>query len=243
MLHWWIEDDLYKPDEHGSNILVSLANVPHFNRWMADVLRPYLGTRVLEIGSGIGNLTRRFTPRDHYTATDINPHYLDYLKRTFSGRPYVDVAKCDLADARDFETLKGRYDTVVCLNVLEHVPDEAAALANLHSSLQPGGRAIVLVPQNPALHGTLDEVLGHVRRYTRKSLRTALETAGFEVEHLFDFNRATTPAWWWNGKVLRRRHFGRVQLKIVNHTVWLMRPLDKILPWHGTSVVAVAKRR
>lgn len=243
MLHWWVEDDLYKPDEHGSNILVSLANVPHFNRWMADVLRPYLGTRVLEIGSGIGNLTRRFTPRDHYTATDINPHYLDYLKRTFSGRPYVDVAKCDLADPRDFESLKGRYDTVVCLNVLEHVPDEKAALTNLHSALQPGGRAIVLVPQNPALHGTLDEVLGHVRRYTRKSLRTALEAAGFEVEHIFDFNRATTPAWWWNGKVLRRRHFGRVQLKIVNHTVWLMRPLDKILPWHGTSVVAVARRR
>jgi SAM-dependent methyltransferase len=243
MLHWWLEDDLYKPDEHGSNILVSLSNVPHFNRWMGDVLRPYLGTRVLEIGAGIGNLTRRFTPRDGYTATDINPHYIDYLRRTLGGRPYLDVKKCDLADARDFEELRGRYDTVVCLNVLEHVPDEAGALANLRAALQPGGRAIVLVPQNPNLHGTLDEVLGHVRRYTRKSLRDALETAGFEVEHLFDFNRATTPAWWWNGKVLRRRHFGRLQLKIVNHTVWLMRPLDSILPWHGTSLVAVAKRR
>jgi glycosyltransferase involved in cell wall biosynthesis len=243
MLHWWIEDDLYKPDEHGSNILVSLANVPHFNRWMGDVLRPYLGTRVLEIGAGIGNLTRRFTPRDAYTATDINPHYIDYLRRTLGGRPYLDVRKCDLADAHDFEELRGRYDTVVCLNVLEHVPDESAALANIRTALQTGGRAIVLVPQNPNLHGTLDEVLGHVRRYTRQSLREALEKAGFEVEHVFDFNRATTPAWWWNGKVLKRRHFGRVQLKLVNHTVWLMRPLDAILPWHGTSVVAVAKRR
>jgi 2-polyprenyl-3-methyl-5-hydroxy-6-metoxy-1,4-benzoquinol methylase len=243
MLHWWMEDDLYKPDEHGSNILVSLANVPHFNRWMGDVLRPYLGTRVLEIGAGIGNLTRRFTPRDAYTATDINPHYIDYLRRTLAGRPYLDVRKCDLADARDFEELRGRYDTVVCLNVLEHVADETAALANLRAALQPGGRAIVLVPQNPKLHGSLDQVLGHVRRYTRQSLRDALERAGFEVEHLFDFNRATTPAWWWNGKVLKRRHFGRVQLKVVNHTVWLMRPLDRILPWHGTSVVAVAKRR
>lgn len=242
MLHWWLVDDLYKPDEHGSNILVSLANVPHFNRWMGDVLRPYIGRHVLEIGAGIGNLTRRFCPRDAYTVTDVNPLYLDYLARTFRGRPYVDVRKCDLSDARDFTALRGRYDTVVCLNVLEHVADEAAALANLHGALEPGGRAIVLVPQSPSLHGSLDDVLGHVRRYTRATLSAALTRAGFEVERMFDFNRATTPAWWLNGRVLRRRHFGRVQLKIVNHSVWLMRPLDAVLPWPGTSLVAVAKR-
>jgi glycosyltransferase involved in cell wall biosynthesis len=243
MFHWWLVDDLYKPDAYGSNILVSLANVPHFNRWMGDVLRPFIGTQVLEIGAGIGNLTRLFCPRDLYTVTDVNPLYLDYLARTFRGRPYVDVRKCDLADARDFEALHGRYDTVVCLNVLEHVPDEAAALVNLHRALQPGGRAIVLVPQGPSLHGTLDEVLGHVRRYSRATLGDALARAGFEVERMFDFNRATTPAWWFNGRVLRRRHFGRVQLKIVNHSVWLMRRLDAVLPWQGTSLVAIAKRR
>uniref|UniRef100_UPI003979DCB6 hypothetical protein n=1 Tax=Salmonella sp. SAL4447 TaxID=3159902 RepID=UPI003979DCB6 len=83
MIHWWLIDDIYKPDEYGSNILVSLAEVPHFNRWMADTLRPYLGARVLELGAGIGNMTRNLCPRDHYTATDINPHYIDYLRRTF----------------------------------------------------------------------------------------------------------------------------------------------------------------
>jgi SAM-dependent methyltransferase len=84
MVHWWLEDDLYKPTSTARTSSVSLANVPHFNRWMGDVLRPYLGTRVLEIGAGIGNLTRRFTPRDAYTATDINPHYIDYLRRTLA---------------------------------------------------------------------------------------------------------------------------------------------------------------
>jgi glycosyltransferase involved in cell wall biosynthesis len=243
MLHWWLVDDLYKPDEHGSNILVSLSNVTRFNRWMGDVVRPFLGTRVLEIGAGIGNLTARFCPRDAYTVTDVNPLHLDYLARTFRARPYVEVRKCDLADARDFEALAGRFDTVVCLNVLEHVPDEARALANLRHALEPCGRVILLVPQGPRLYGTLDQVLGHVRRYTRDSLRAALDAAGLEVETMFDFNRATTPAWWLNGRVLRRRHFGRVQLKLVNHTVWLLRPLDKVLPWKGTSLVAVAKRR
>src|SRR6185503_6714061 len=243
MLHWWMVDDIYKPDEHGSNILVSLSNVPKFNRWMGDVIRPHLGTRVLEIGAGIGNLTTRFCPRDAYTVTDVNPLYLDYLERTFRARPYVDVRKCDLADAADFEGLQGRFDTVVCLNVLEHVPDEAVALANIRRALQPGGKAVILVPQGPALYGTLDEVLGHVRRYTKDSLRAALEKAGFEIETMFDFNRATTIPWWFNGRVLKRKHFGRMQLKVVNHTTWLLRPLDSVLPWIGTSVIAVAKRK
>src|SRR6185503_18960832 len=109
-------------------------------------------------------------------------------------------------------------------------------------ALAPGGRAIVLVPQGPRLFGTLDEVLEHKRRYTRETLAESVKRAGFEVERIFDFNRATTPGWWWNGKVMNRRHFGKLQLKLVNHTTWLMRPLDRVLPWPGTSLIVVAKR-
>ena len=242
MVHWWLIDDLYKPDEYGSNILVSLSEVPKFNRWMADALRPFLGARVLELGSGIGNMTSNLCPRDRYTASDINPHYLDYLRRTFHSRPYLDVQKVDLSAAADFEPLRGRYDTVVCLNVLEHVREEAAALANLRGALAPGGRAVILVPQGPGVYGTLDEVLGHERRYTRETLTAALRGAGFEIDELFDFNRATTPGWWFNGRVLRRRHFGRLQLKVMNLSVWLLRRIDSWLPWHGASLIAVARR-
>ena len=130
----------------------------------------------------------------------------------------------------------------MCLNVLEHIPDEAAALANIRSALEPGGRAIVLVPQDPRLYGSLDEVLGHVRRYTRASLAQALARAGFQVEEMLDFNRATTPAWWFNGRILRRRHLGRAQLKVLNVSVWWLRRIDRFLPWEGTSLVAVARR-
>jgi 2-polyprenyl-3-methyl-5-hydroxy-6-metoxy-1,4-benzoquinol methylase len=242
MLHWWLIDDIYKPDEYGSNILVSLAEVPNFNGWMADVLRPHLGARVLELGSGIGNMTRNLCPRDHYTASDINPHYLDYLRRTFQSRPYLDVAKIDLADARDFEGLSGKYDTIVCLNVLEHVKEESAALTNMRSALCSGGRAVILVPQGPGIYGTLDEVLGHERRYSRASLAEALRANGFELETMFDFNRTTTPAWWFNGRILKRRHFGKLQLKVLNISVWLLRRLDPWIPWHGASLIAVVRK-
>jgi glycosyltransferase involved in cell wall biosynthesis len=243
MLHWWLIDDIYKPDEYGSNILVGMSNVPNFNRWMADAIRPYVGARVLEVGAGIGNLTGALLPRDAYTVSDVNPHYLDYLRNFAEAKPYIDVRRIDLTCAGDFAGLDAHYDTVFCLNVLEHVTDEAEALRHLRSVLEPGGRAIVLVPQNPALYGTLDDVLGHQRRYTRDSLRTLLTAHGFALEQLLDFNRATTPAWWFNGKVLKRRHFSKPQLKIVNLTTWLLRRLDQVLPWEGASLIAVARRQ
>lgn len=242
MFHWWLIDDIYKPDEYGSNILVRMSGVPRFNRWMADTVRPYVGARVLEVGAGIGNLARALMPRDRYTVSDVNPHYLDYLRNFAEGKPYMDVWQVDLGCEKDFEPLTGSYDTVICLNVLEHVAEEAGALRNLYAALEPAGRAIVLVPQNPRLYGSLDEVLGHQRRYTRESLRASLEGAGFHVDELLDFNRITTPFWWLNGQVLKRQHFSRAQLKAVNLLTWLFRRLDRVLRWHGASLIAVARR-
>lgn len=242
MVHWWIIDDMYTLDKYGSTILASMAGVPRFNRWMGDVVRPLLGERVLEVGAGIGNLSRTLIPREYYTVSDINPHYLDYLGNFTDGKPYMDVRRVDLACEEDFLPLAERYDTVLCLNVLEHVTDERQALRNIRAALEPGGQAVILVPQGPRLYGTLDQVLGHARRYTNETLRMALEAAGFEIAQIFDFNRVTTPFWWLNGRVLQRRHFGRVQLKTVDLLIWLFRRLEKILPWPGVSLIAVARR-
>lgn len=243
MLHWWLIDDIYKPDEYGSNILVGMSNAPNFNRWIADTVRPFVGARVLELGAGIGNLTRALLPRDAYTVSEVNPYYLDYLRNFADGKPYIDVQRVDLTSTADCAGLNGKYDTVICLNVLEHVDAEAEALDNVRAALQPGGRAIILVPQGPSLYGTLDDTLGHKRRYTRQGLSAQLAAQGFAIEQLFDFNRATTPAWWLNGQVLKRRHFSKVQLKIVNVMTWLLRRLDYLLPWDGASLVAIARRQ
>src|SRR4029453_11401501 len=97
--------------------------------------------RVLEIGSGIGNLTRALIPRERYTASDFNPHYLDFLANFAESRPYLDIRHLDLADPAATDGLAGCYDTVVCLNVLEHVAREAEGVRNLFSVLAPGGGA------------------------------------------------------------------------------------------------------
>jgi glycosyltransferase involved in cell wall biosynthesis len=243
IVRWRLIDDLYRDDPLGAEILTSMSQVNRFNRWMADFLDPWVGERVLEIGAGIGNLTHQFLPRPHYLATDLNPHYLGYLHKLAKGRPYMRVAPLDLADDASFRALGDRgFDTVICLNVLEHVPDEAASLDNLFASLKPRGRAIVLVPQGQWLYSSLDTALGHVKRYSRGELKAALERAGFEVEALVDFNKTGVPGWFVNGKLFRRTTFSRVQLKVLNTLMPAVRRLDRFLPWHGLSVVGVGRR-
>ena len=148
----------------------------------------------------------------------------------------------DLDDEVSFQPFVEKFDTVICLNVLEHVLDPLVSLRNINSALVPGGRLLLYVPQGQGLYSSLDEALGHRCRYDEEMLRDEFAATGFEVESLRGFNRASVPGWWWNGKVLRRRSFSRVQLKILDIAVPLMRFLDKLLPWRGLGVVAVARK-
>lgn len=242
MLRYSIVDDIYMGDEYGSNILNDLQSARRFNQWMADTLRPYIGDRVLEIGAGIGNLTNQFIPRELYVASDINPHYLEYLRSYAIGKPYLRVMRIDATSADDFARVQSGFDTAIMINVLEHVPDEQLSLKNLRTALAPGGRVVILVPQHPALYGSLDEVLEHRERYTSAGLRRSLETAGFEVERIFDFNRTSVPAWFWNARILRRKNFSNVQLKVLELIMPIVRALDRLLPWPGISAIGVARK-
>jgi glycosyltransferase involved in cell wall biosynthesis len=233
-------DDLYLNDPYGAHILTSLSRARKFSRWMSDVIRPWLGRAVLEVGAGIGNLTAHLVPRDRYRATDINPDYLDYLRNFALGRPYLEVGRLDIERADDVAPLAGQFDAVVCLNVLEHLDAPVPVLRNLRTTLARGGRAIVLVPQGPHRFNSLDRALGHRLRYTRRQLRDAALAAGFEIEALVDFNRAAVPGWRLNGW-LRRRHFSRAQLKAYDSMVWLTRAFDRVLPWRGLSLIAICR--
>jgi SAM-dependent methyltransferase len=237
-----LSDAVYQDDEHGSQILGRLGRAPRFNAWMADLVRPHCGQEVLEIGSGVGNLTQALMPRRRYVASDVNPLYLDTLRALSKDRPYLSVRFCDVTDAATFPE-RGGFDTVICLNVIEHVDDDRQALRNIRAALDDAGsgRAIVLVPQGPWNFGTLDGVLGHRRRYTRESLARLASESGFEVVELRAFNRVGTVAWFLNGKLLRRRTFGLIQIKLLNLLTPLFRWLDRWVPLPGLSLVAVLR--
>jgi glycosyltransferase involved in cell wall biosynthesis len=238
ILRYAFTNDLYK--DSGPDILHALSKAPRFNRWMGDTIRPYVGERVLEIGAGIGNLTRALIPRVKcYVAADIDEEHMARLATRFQHRHNLHIRHCDLAEASDFAGLGG-MDTVVCLNVLEHIEDDMQGLRNIHSALAKDGRAIVLVPHGQEIFGTLDAALGHYRRYSHEELKRKMEQAGFRVEKILDFNRISRPGWYVSGKILKRTTLGAMQMKLFDQLVWLWRRIDRHLPWPPTSIIAIA---
>src|SRR5580658_10717018 len=166
ILYFWVVDDMYEAN-YGRGLLNSLTGTPQYLTWLTRVLRPHLGDRVLEIGAGLGNLTGRLMARKlHYVAGEGDPLYLHALRNRFLKTPSVTVCKLDPEDPNDYRPWKEKFESALCVNLLESVDDPQAVLTELAGILKPAGVAIVLVPQGPGLYGSLDRAMGHKRRFS-----------------------------------------------------------------------------
>ena len=233
-------------DHSGLETLEIFSEAGQFNAWMFERIKGYCCGAILEIGSGIGNMSAYLV--EHFsdvTLSDMQPEYCQRLRRTFEGRPSlrhiysVDLAAEDFG--RTYPQLLGQFDTVVALNVVEHIDDHVLAVKNAHSLLRPGGRLVILVPAYPWLYNALDRELGHFRRYTRKSLKEVLSGEGLRVESMEFFNAAAIGGWWMAGSVLRMDKIRKGPLNLYNSLVWMMRLVDKVAGKRiGLSIIAVA---
>ncbi|MBG0770815.1 MAG: methyltransferase domain-containing protein, partial [Anaerolineaceae bacterium] len=136
-----------------------------------------------------------------------------------------------------------RPDSILCSNVIEHIQDDRAVVAHADRVLKPGGRMIFIVPRGQKLYCSLDEAIGHYRRYDREQLRALFEDLNYDVEECFTLNKIGVIGWWWRGKIAKQKAIGRLGLKAFNVMVPLFRLIDPILPWKGLSLVIVAKKR
>ncbi len=242
IFRFWLIDDLYV-EPYGRGLLNNLTGTPQYLSWMARILRPYLGDTILEIGAGIGNMTGRLMGRRlRYVTCDSNPLYLHALGNRFLRTPNVSVRRVDPSNSVDFEALDGDFDTALCLNVLEYLDHPEKAISSLHGALKPGGALLALVPQGPRLFTSVDRALGQKRRFRESELRARLVSSGVRVEGIHQLNKIGTPAWWLYGMVVGRRHISKWTLKLFDKTVWFWRRVDVLLPWHGLTLIAVARR-
>src|SRR5207302_4988933 len=127
-----------------------------YSEFQWELVRPYVGHRVLEVGSGIGAMTQHLATRARVVATDIDAEYLDLLRRRYADEPNVEVRTLDLTRLAEDGFAPASFDTVTCANVLEHVVDDEAALRGMRGVLAPGGRVVLIVPALRALYGTID---------------------------------------------------------------------------------------
>jgi glycosyltransferase involved in cell wall biosynthesis len=242
IVHFWLIDDLYS-EPYGRAFLNNLTGTPQYLSWISQKIRPFVGDTIFELGAGIGNITGRLMGRRlRYIAAERDPLYLHALRNRFLRTPNVQVARADPNNDADFEPWRNSFETALCLNILEFADNPVAVIRSLYSVLVPGGSMIVLVPQAPGLFGSIDQTLGHKRRFGRDEIRSLLEAEGFAVEQLSELNRVGKPAWWIYGKALGRTHISKITLKLFDKTVWLWRRVDALFPWTGLSLIMVARK-
>ena len=216
------------------------ADAPRYNRWLTARVAPWVGRRVLEIGAGIGNMAEFFVDRERLVLAEPEAFYRERLAARFAGRSNVSVVPLRLP-AVDGGLAAERLDTVICLNVLEHVAADGAALAAMRGLLVPGGRIVLLVPALRFLYGSLDAALGHVRRYAAGELRAKVAAAGLRLVHLEYFNLGGVLGWFLTGRVLRRTIIPSGSLRLYDALVPLFR-LERFLPVRiGQSLIAVGE--
>jgi SAM-dependent methyltransferase len=233
-------------DPVGFKTLETFSGAPAINRWLYEKINDGVNGRILEIGSGIGNISD-FLLNDfsNVTLSDLRPEYCRILEKKFSGHPHLDgIYSLDLS-LPDFKVkyahLIEKFDTVIALNVIEHIADDLEAINNAKALLREGGRLVILVPALPVLYNSLDRELGHYRRYKKTELVKLFETAGLKNSRYRYFNAAAIMGWWVSGNLLQEKIISPSKLKTYNLLVPLFRILDTVVsPFFGISLISTS---
>lgn len=221
-----------------------MSEARNYFAWQARAVTSEIGQRVVEVGCGIGNFTGMLLDRQAVCAIDADPDCVDHLLARYPGRPNLAALACDVQSEMFAGLVAFGAESCVCLNVLEHVEDDLRALRRMASILRPGGAIVLLVPAFPSLYGPIDRNLGHLRRYSQKSLTDLASAAGLHIKKIRYMNAAGFFGWWFNGHVLRRETQSPVQIKVFDRCVvpWTSRIEDRIPPPFGQSILTALEK-
>ena len=213
----------------------------NYRQYEYDMVAPHVGVSMLEVGSGLGDFSAQFLPRlERLVVSDNDPYCVEQLVKRYEDDPAVEVLELALPGEI---ALKRPVDTVVAMNVLEHITDHVGALRSLASVMTPGGRMVLWVPGYQQLYGDFDRKVGHVRRYTPKTMRAAVEAAGLSIEVLRPINMLGGIAWWF---AVRRAKVSYPDPRVVKMYDRLVVPVTRFIerlirPPFGQTVLCVAR--
>jgi len=236
--------------------LQALDAAERYQGWMVDAVRPFLGRRTLEIGAGIGNLSRRLPAGERLIASEPDEALLAVLRERMADR-LADAGRVSAIrfdPTRDpLDPLVGEdLDTVVSFNVIEHIADDAGALGALAEILLRGSgpwprHLVSFVPAHMWAYGSLDREFGHHRRYTRSGMRRLLAgiAPGGTVSARY-FNLFGLPGWVVSGRLLRQRRIAPGAVRAVEALTPALRRVDDLLQTRlrfpaGQSLIGVVR--
>ena len=228
-------------DVEGLVTLNVIEKADRFNEWMYNSISPYCTGKIIEIGSGIGNISKFFIRENkEIVLSDLRDNYCEILKVKFNNP----ILKIDLVHPNfdvEYNLLMESFDSVFALNVIEHIDNDVLAIANCKKLLKKGGVLIILVPAYQCLFNNFDKELEHFRRYTNKSLKKIIKKNQLKVIEVFSFNVIGILGWFLSGSILKKKTIPEGQMGLFNLLVPIFRIADKItFRKIGLSVICVS---
>lgn len=223
-----------------SHSLDLLSDTYNYNHWIYALCRPWLGTRILEVGAGTGNLTQFMLGAEKLVCIEPEPDYqpkLDQIRATHLNTRVYQVPVQDMpAEEKDF-------DAAICVNVLEHIEDDTDALKAMAARLRTGGHVVLYVPATPWAYGALDAQLGHFRRYTKPMARKLADECGLQIVLSRYINVIGLFGWWWSGRVRKETLIDPRKARLMDRMVPFISALERIFPVPvGQSLLVVMQR-
>jgi ubiquinone/menaquinone biosynthesis C-methylase UbiE len=212
--------------------------------WQSRMAEAHLGRKILEVGCGLGNFTQHLIDRDLVVGIDVEPRCVENHRRRFSSYSNLVSLCMDVQTPAFLELRKHEPDSIACLNVLEHIEDDALALAHMNAVLPVGGTVVLIVPAFDSLYGPIDHLLGHYRRYSKQSMSQVARNAGFRPRILRYINSVGFFGWWLNARMLKKTVQSAVQIKIFDALIVpvLSRVEDLVEPPVGQSIFTVLEK-
>jgi SAM-dependent methyltransferase len=234
--------------QNGEETLQVISKADRFNDWMYSEIRPYLSGNILEIGSGIGNISDfLLMNHENVSLSDYNLNYCKLLNQRFSGkRNLKNISNINLVEPDfhlKYSSVLESFDTILALNVIEHIDDDNQAIENCRKLLKKEGKLIILVPACQALFNHFDKELGHFRRYSKMNLLNLFNYNKFAIESIRYFNVVGIFGWYLSGKILNKKIIPQGQMSLFNKMVFFIKIIDKIL-FHsiGLSIIAIGRK-
>ncbi len=213
----------------------------NYHRWILDCFAPYLRGNVAEVGAGIGSVSSLLLerPHDSFIAFEPSRNMFPYLGQSLEGVPNARA----INDFFNPALVPQGLDSIVYINVLEHIEDDAAEIKRAYASLRPQGHLLVFVPAMPFLYSKFDRDIGHYRRYTKAGLNNLVNVAGFDIEKLHYFDVAGILPWYVSF-VLMKGSPRSAQVALYDRwVVPIMRRLETLLsPPIGKNLLLVARK-
>lgn len=217
-----------------------LSDLYNYNHWIYNKVRPFIRGKVCEVGSGIGNITQFLLGCDEVVGIEPLEQSIGLAEPRFKNHLNVRFVQGVLENFPNNQVPQDHFDTVVCMNVLEHIEDDVDSLRRMRLMCKPRGRVVILVPAHMSIYGEIDRSFGHYRRYNRKSLGRVFRAAGLNPTYSFYMNSLGYFGWLWHSRLMKREQIPGDAGRFFNRLVPFLDAFERVvrLPF-GQSVIMI----